>query len=96
MDGHNERGLESYRVHKGNNPSTVILLEELTPETLGQRSDDDVLLYPAYDGCVIDNPRAAFRRLAAQDWRNMNLHSQSLLLPQALESLLAAPFPVSA
>jgi len=32
------------------------------PETLGVRSDDDVLLYPAYDGCVIDNPRAVFRR----------------------------------
>ncbi|NLX97201.1 MAG: hypothetical protein GXY83_13590, partial [Rhodopirellula sp.] len=32
------------------------------PESLGDRSDDDVLLYPAFDGCVIDDPRAVFRR----------------------------------
>ena len=36
MDGFNEKGLEKYRVHKGNNPSNTILYEELTPETLGQ------------------------------------------------------------
>jgi len=36
MDGCNEKGLEKYRVHKGNNPSNTILFEELTPETLGQ------------------------------------------------------------
>jgi glucose-6-phosphate isomerase len=36
MDGFNEKGLEKYRVHKGNNPSNTILFEELTPETLGQ------------------------------------------------------------
>ena len=34
MDGHDEQGLESYRVHKGNNPSNLILFQELTPETL--------------------------------------------------------------
>jgi glucose-6-phosphate isomerase len=36
MDGFNEKGLEKYRVHKGNNPSNTIVFEELTPETLGQ------------------------------------------------------------
>jgi len=36
MDGYDEKGLEKYRVHKGNNPSNTILFEELTPETLGQ------------------------------------------------------------
>ncbi len=36
MDGFNEKGLEKYRVHKGNNPSNTILFEALTPETLGQ------------------------------------------------------------
>ena len=36
MDGFEEKGLEPYRVHKGNNPSNVILFDELTPETLGQ------------------------------------------------------------
>jgi glucose-6-phosphate isomerase len=36
MDGFDEKGIESYRVHKGNNPSNTILFEELTPETLGQ------------------------------------------------------------
>jgi hypothetical protein len=32
------------------------------PESLGEKSRDDVLLYPAFDGCVIDDPRAVFRR----------------------------------
>ncbi|NOZ19876.1 MAG: hypothetical protein GXP25_02175 [Planctomycetes bacterium] len=32
-----------------------------TPEMLGDKSDDDVLLYPAFDGCVIDNPKEVFR-----------------------------------
>ena len=36
MDGFDEQGLESYRVHKGNNPSNLILFQELTPETLGE------------------------------------------------------------
>jgi len=36
MDGFDEKGLEPYRVHRGNNPSNTILFEELTPETLGQ------------------------------------------------------------
>jgi glucose-6-phosphate isomerase len=36
MDGFNEKGTETYRVHKGNNPSNTILFEELTPESLGQ------------------------------------------------------------
>jgi glucose-6-phosphate isomerase len=36
MDGFDEKGLEPYRVHKGNNPSNTIVFEELTPETLGQ------------------------------------------------------------
>ncbi|MDJ0699517.1 MAG: glucose-6-phosphate isomerase [Woeseiaceae bacterium] len=36
MDGFDENGLESYRVHNGNNPSNTILFEELSPETLGQ------------------------------------------------------------
>jgi glucose-6-phosphate isomerase len=36
MDGHNDKGLEKYRVHKGNHPSNTILFKELTPETLGQ------------------------------------------------------------
>lgn len=36
MDGFDEKALESYRVHRGNNPSNTILFEELTPETLGQ------------------------------------------------------------
>jgi glucose-6-phosphate isomerase len=36
MDGFDEEGVESYRVHQGNNPSNTILFEELTPETLGQ------------------------------------------------------------
>ena len=36
MDGHNEEGLEAYRVHKGNNPSNTIVFDELKPETLGQ------------------------------------------------------------
>ena len=36
MDGFNEKGLEKYRAHKGNNPSNTILFEKLTPETLGQ------------------------------------------------------------
>ena len=36
MDGFSEEGLESYRVHQGNNPSNTILFPELTPEALGQ------------------------------------------------------------
>ena len=36
MDGFNARGIEKYRVHKGNNPSSTILFDSLTPETLGQ------------------------------------------------------------
>ncbi len=36
MDGFAEEGLESYRVHTGNNPSNTILMPALTPETLGQ------------------------------------------------------------
>ncbi len=36
MDGYDEEELESYRVHKGNNPSNTILFEALSPETLGQ------------------------------------------------------------
>ena len=36
MDGFDEKDVESYRVHKGNNPSNTILFEELSPETLGQ------------------------------------------------------------
>ncbi len=35
------------------------------PETLGEKSDDDVLLYPAFDGSVIDDPREVFRRRPA-------------------------------
>jgi len=36
MDGYKEKGLEPYRVHKGNNPSNTIVFKELTPEVLGQ------------------------------------------------------------
>ncbi len=36
MDGFDEEGLEAYRVHEGNNPSSTILFPELTPEALGQ------------------------------------------------------------
>ena len=36
MDGYDEKGLESYRVHKGNNPSNLVLFQALTPETLGE------------------------------------------------------------
>lgn len=36
MDGFDEEGLEPYRVHAGNNPSSTILFPELAPETLGQ------------------------------------------------------------
>jgi glucose-6-phosphate isomerase len=36
MDGFDEAGLASYRVHKGNNPSNTILFAALTPEILGQ------------------------------------------------------------
>ncbi len=36
MDGYDEPGTEPYRVHPGNNPSSTILFEALTPETLGQ------------------------------------------------------------
>nr|NIS89183.1 glucose-6-phosphate isomerase [Woeseiaceae bacterium] len=36
MDGFDEKGVENYRVHRGNNPSNTILFQELTPETLGE------------------------------------------------------------
>ena len=36
MDGFNEEGVEPYRMHPGNKPSTTILFPELTPEALGQ------------------------------------------------------------
>ena len=36
MDGFDAEGLEPHRVHKGNNPSNMILFAELTPEVLGQ------------------------------------------------------------
>ncbi len=36
MDGFDEPGLAPYRVHPGNNPSNLILFNELTPEVLGQ------------------------------------------------------------
>ncbi|MDJ0908311.1 MAG: glucose-6-phosphate isomerase [Woeseiaceae bacterium] len=36
MDGFDEKGLSSHRVHRGNNPSNTILFDALTPETLGQ------------------------------------------------------------
>ena len=36
MDGFHEKGLASFRIHRGNNPSNTLLFESLTPETLGQ------------------------------------------------------------
>ena len=36
MEGYDEPGTESYRVHQGNNPSNTIMFEALTPEVLGQ------------------------------------------------------------
>jgi glucose-6-phosphate isomerase len=36
MDGFDEEGMEPYRIHPGNKPSTTILFPELTPEALGQ------------------------------------------------------------
>ena len=36
MDGFDEEGVESCRVHPGNKPSTTVLFPELTPEALGQ------------------------------------------------------------
>ena len=36
MDGFDDKGVEPYRVHRGNNPSNTILFEKLTPEVLGQ------------------------------------------------------------
>ena len=36
MDGFDAEGLEPYRVHEGNKPSSTILFPELTPEALGQ------------------------------------------------------------
>lgn len=36
MDGFDEDGLALYRVHRGNQPSNLILFDELRPETLGQ------------------------------------------------------------
>ncbi|MBT8101019.1 MAG: glucose-6-phosphate isomerase, partial [Gammaproteobacteria bacterium] len=36
MDGFDEKDLETYRVHRGNNPSNTIVFKALTPETLGQ------------------------------------------------------------
>ncbi|MEM9402996.1 MAG: glucose-6-phosphate isomerase [Pseudomonadota bacterium] len=36
MDGFSGRGVESYRTHPGNRPSSTILFPELTPEVLGQ------------------------------------------------------------
>jgi glucose-6-phosphate isomerase len=36
MDGFDEEGLETHRVHQGNNPSNTILFPKLTPEVLGQ------------------------------------------------------------
>lgn len=36
MDGFEEKGIEPYRVHKGNNPSNTILFNKLNPEILGQ------------------------------------------------------------
>jgi len=32
------------------------------PEVLGDKSEDDVLLYPIFDGAVVDDPKKAFRR----------------------------------
>ncbi len=31
------------------------------PEMLGEESDDDVLLYPVFDGAVVDDPKTTFR-----------------------------------
>ena len=36
MDGFSGSGVEPYRVHPGNRPSSTILFESLTPEVLGQ------------------------------------------------------------
>ena len=36
MDGFDEKGLEPWRVHEGNRPSSTILFEKLDPETLGE------------------------------------------------------------
>ena len=36
MDGFDAAGLEPYRVHRGDNPSNLILFDALGPETLGQ------------------------------------------------------------
>jgi glucose-6-phosphate isomerase len=36
MDGHQGRGVEPYREHPGNRPSSMIVFSELTPEVLGQ------------------------------------------------------------
>ncbi len=36
MDGFDEGGLAPHRVHRGNNPSNVLVFGALTPETLGQ------------------------------------------------------------
>ena len=36
MEGTTEEGIEAWRVHAGNRPSSTIHFEQLTPETLGQ------------------------------------------------------------
>jgi len=36
MDGYDKKGIEFYRVHRGNHPSNLIVFDALTPETLGQ------------------------------------------------------------
>lgn len=36
MDGFTEPGIAKHRIHKGNNPSSTLVFDALTPETLGQ------------------------------------------------------------
>jgi glucose-6-phosphate isomerase len=36
MDGVSGRGVEEYRVHPGNRPSSTMIFESLKPEVLGQ------------------------------------------------------------
>jgi glucose-6-phosphate isomerase len=89
MDGFDEPGLEPYRVHKGNNPSNMILFKALTPEVLGQL----IALYEhkvfvegviwgidSFDQWGVELGKKLAAGMTVVDYKGSNLSTKNLLL----------------
>jgi glucose-6-phosphate isomerase len=88
MDGFDEKGIEAYRVHQGNNPSNTIIFPALTPETLGQL----VALYEhkvfvegviwgidSFDQWGVELGKRLAKQMTEGEYQGRNLSTQNLL-----------------